>query len=229
MLTNSPEVNSVGGYGGLGIGGGFGGGGILEGIILASLLGRGRGGLFGGDSGDGGCAAEAVILNAITGSERTTVGEGRALNAAICDSEKTNLQQFYAGAIQTSNSTQAIKDQATGFFIANDNRFDALATQGTAQTAAILARINQTEIDQLRDELHETRRGRDRDGIAISIQNSNSQPQAQVQAQFQAQNEFLVRRFNEFDNQINNTKQGIVNLGTMVASGTQSTAATNIK
>lgn len=221
MLQNAPEFNSVGG--GFGGWGGFGGGGILEGIILASLLGR-RDGLLGGGTDVGG----AAILAAIANSKDTTVAEGRALAGAICDSEKTNLQQFYAAAIQASNNTQAIKDQATAFAVVADKRFDDLALAGVTQTAAILARLNQTEIDNLRDQLFNERRRGDNREIEINIQNSNAQSQAQVQAQFQTQNEWLTRKFFEFDNQINNTKQGIINLGTMVASGTQSTAATNI-
>ncbi len=168
------------------------------------------------------------MLAAIANSKDTTVAEGRNLANAICDAEKTNLQQFYAAAIQSANNTQAIKDQATAFAIVNDKRFDDLAAAGVLQTASILAKINQTEIDNLRDQLFGERRRGDSREVEINIANSNAQTQGQVQAQFQAQNSFLERRFNEFDNQINNTKQGIINLGTMVASGTQATSATNI-
>lgn len=219
-LQNASEFNAVGG-------GfcGFGFGGIAPvGLIgLNTLFDRDR---RRGD--DDGCAREAAILAAISNAKDATVAEGRSLASAICDAEKTNLQQFYAAAIQSANNTQAIKDQATAFAIVNDKRFDDLAAAGVAQTAAILAKINQTEIDNLRDQLLETRRGRDNREIEISINNSNAQSQAQVQAQFQAQNDLLFRKFVDLDNQINNTKQGIINLGTMVASGTQSTAATNI-
>jgi len=177
---------------------------------------------------DKGAIAENAILAAIGNSKDTTVAEGRALGAAICEAEKTTLNQSYAAAIQAANNTQAIKDQATAFAIVNDKRFDDLAAAGVTQTATILARLNQTEIDNLRDQLFTERRRGDNREIEINIANSNSQTQAQAQAQFQAQNDFLVRKFNEFDNQINNTKQGIINLGTMVASGTQAAAETNI-
>jgi len=130
---------------------------------------------------------------------------------------------------QAANNTQAIKDQATAFAIVNDKRFDDLAAAGVTQTAAILDKLNQTEIDNLRDQLFTERRRGDNREIDISINNSQNQVQAQVQAQFQNQNEFLAKRFYEFDNQINRTQQGIVNLGTMTASGTQATQSTNIK
>lgn len=145
MLQNSSEFNSVGpGFGGWG--GGFG-----SGFGLFGLLGlRGIGDLDGRDRrgyGDDGCAREAAILAAISNAKDATVAEGRSLGAAICDSEKTNLQQFYAAAIQSANNTQAIKDQATAFAIVNDKRFDDLAAAGVAQTAAIIAKLNQTELD----------------------------------------------------------------------------------
>lgn len=252
MLTNAPELNSVGGYGGLGIGG-FGGGGILEGILLASLLGRGRHGLGGDDCGSGvtsldadGIAAKTALLvnqnadqnallNAISNSKDQTVAEGRALGAAICESEKTNLQQFYAAAIQAGNNTQAIKDQATAFAIVNDKRFDDLAAAGVTQTATILARINQAEVDNLRDQLFETRRVRDAKETEITINNSANAVAQQAQNQFQIQTQRdndLHRRldgvFSSF-NQLNRNTQDIINLGTMNASGNQANQQTQVK
>lgn len=223
-FTGSTELNQMGGIPGGwgGFGGGFGGFGLF------GLLGlRGIGDLD-GRKGDDGCAKETAILAAIGNSKDTTVAEGRALTAAVAANREASAAQAYAAAIQASNNTQAIKDQATAFAIVNDKRFDDLAAAGVAQTAAILAKLNQTEIDNLRDQLFGERRRGDQREVEININNANAQSQAQVQAQFQQQNDFLVRKFNEFDNQINNTKQGIINLGTMVASGTQSTAATNI-
>lgn len=246
---NAPNIIG-GGYGAGGLG--FGSGGIIEGLLLGSLLNRGRGGLFGGEGGsdaslsaDGIAAKTALLVNqnadqnallaAIAGTKDQTVAEGRALGAAICESEKTNLQQFYAAAIQASNNTQAIKDQATAFAIVNDKRFDDLAAAGVTQTATILARINQAEVDNLRDQLLETRRVRDAKETEITINNSANAVAQQTQNQFQIQTQRdndLHRRldgvFNSF-NQLNRTNQDIINLGTMTASGTQATTATNIK
>ena len=223
MLQGALENQNIGGggFGGFG-GGGFGAFGLI-GLLGIDSLGRRRG----GDE-DCDCNKTLAVLAGLANNKDATVAEGRSLAAAVCDSEKTNLQQFYAAAIQSSNNTQSIKDQATAFAIVNDKRFDDLSIQAVNQTAAILARINDVENQGLRDQLLLERRRGDSREVEINIQNSNAQTQAQVQAQFQTQNAWLDKRFVEFDNQINNTKQGIINLGTMVASGTQSTAATNI-
>lgn len=235
MLQNAPEFNSVGGgFGGFG---GFGGGGI-GGLGLVGLVGLNN--LFDRDRGhkDGdarGMIGENALLAAIANAKDTTVAEGRNLANAVCEAEKTNLQQFYAAAIQASNNTQAIKDQATAFAIVNDKRFDDLAAAGTAQTATILARINDAETQNLRDQLFETRRRVDTREQEINIINTNTNVNAQfqAQAQVQAQRDFENQRrfdslFNSF-NQVNRTAQDIINLGTMTASGTQATTATNIK
>jgi len=254
MNTESVNYNphSIGGGDGFG---GLGGGGLLGGILLASLLGRGgRGGLLGGNEGcgtdaslsaDGIAAKTAALVNrnadqnallgAIASAKDTTVAEGRSLAAAICDAEKTNLQQFYAAAIQASNNTQAIKDQATAFAIVNDKRFDDLAAAGVAQTAAVLAKINQTEVDSLRDRLAEAHRHSAHKDVEISINNSanaiQSQAQAQAQVQFQRDAD-LHRRldgvFNSF-NQLNRNTQDVINFGTMAASANQANQQTNVK
>lgn len=168
-LTTTNEFQNAGiGAGGMfpGIGWGSGGGGLLEGIILAGLIG---GDGFGRRRDDGDCcediknnARNLAVLEGLSNNKDATVAEGRNLANAICESEKTNLQQFYAAAIQAANNTQSIKDQATGFAIVNDARFDALERAGVAQTAAIIAKLNQTEIDGLRDQLtlERTRVGR---------------------------------------------------------------------
>lgn len=236
MLQNAPEFNSVGGSGWGGFGGnGFGLFGLLGLLGIGDLNGR-RG------NAEGDCcediknnARNLAVLEAIQNNNNQTVAEGRALAAAICDSEKTNLQQFYAAAIQASNNTQAIKDQATAFAIVNDKRFDDLAAAGVTQTATILARINEVETQNLRDQLAAERRVRDVQEIKIENNNTNTQIQAQLQAQaqLQSQRDFdNIRRFdtlfNSF-NQVNRTAQDIINLGTMTASGTQATNATNIK
>lgn len=229
MLQNSSEFNNVGpgfpGYGGFG---GFGGIGLVG---LIGLLGR-RG--LGGD-GDDNCAREAAILAAISNSKDATVAEGRGLAAAICDSEKTNLQQFYAAAIQSANNTQAIKDQATAFAIVNDKRFDDLAAAGVAQTAAIIAKLNQTELDGLRDQLtlERTRVGRfeakeeiTQLGIAFGnqIQAANSNVVA-VQTQIGQ----LTNVIHALASQLNKTSNDVINFGTMAASGNQATQTTNVK
>lgn len=219
MLQNSSEFNSVGaGYPGVGGFGGFGGIGLVG---LIGLLGR-RG--LGGD-GDDNCAREAAILAAISNSKDATVAEGRGLASAICDSEKTNLQQFYAAAIQASNNTQAIKDQNTAFAIVNDKRFDDLAAAGVAQTAAILAKINQTEIDALRDQLNEQRHhGRSKEIEITMIQNQNQQQQ-----QFQVLNNEFDKRFNALFSQVAKAGQDIIAVGSVLTGTTQTANPVNVK
>lgn len=219
MLQNSSEFNNVGpgfpGYGGFG---GFGGIGLVG---LIGLLGR-RG--LGGD-GDDGCAREAAILAAISGAKDTTVAEGRATLGAICDSEKTNLQQFYAAAIQSANNTTQISNQISASNVVLDKRFDDLAAAGVAQTAAILAKINQTEIDNLRDQLFTERRRGDSREIEISINNSN----AQAQAQFQAQNFEINRKFDALFSQVAKAGQDIISVGSVLTGVSQTANPVNVK
>lgn len=228
-LSSGFESNAIGGMGMGGIGmGGIGGFGLFG---LIGLLNRNNGFLGGGGC-DGDGVGAAAVLAAISNAKDTTVAEGRALASAICESEKTNLQQFYAAAVQAANNTQAIKDQATAQAIVIDNRFDALTLAGVNQTAAILARINQGEMDELRDKLHHERRRADSQDINISIQNSNAQLQAQLQAQqqVQTQRDFdHIRRFDTLFSQVAKAGQDIINVGGLMAGSTQTANPTNIK
>lgn len=201
-----------------GFGAGIGGFGLFG---LIGLLGR-RG--LGGD-GDDNCAREAAVLAAISNAKDATIAEGRNLASAVCESEKTNLQQFYAAAIQAGNNTQAIKDQATAFAIVNDKRFDDLAAAGVAQTAAILAKINQTEIDSLRDQLEQARHhGRSRDVEVTMIQNQNQQQQ-----QFQNLSNDVTRKFDALFSQVAKSSQDIINVGGLIAGATQTANPVNVK
>ncbi len=235
-ISSGFEANSLGGgyAGGLGLGGaGFGGNSGFGAFGLFGLLGIDS--LGGRRRGDDDCGREAVILAAIANSKDTTVAEGRNLADRVADANVTNLQQFYAAAIQNSNLQQEIKDQATAFAIVNDKRFDDLTAQGANQTAAILARINDVENQNLRDQLSEARRhGSNRD-VEISINNSASAVQAQLQAQnqWQTQKDHDNERrfdaiFNSF-NQLNRNTQDVINFGTMAASANQANQQTTIK
>lgn len=204
--------------------GGFGGGGILEAALLFGILGGNGFGNRGNqhdhpnfpfpfphpckdDDNNHPLAILAAIagakdatigegragLAAIANAKDTTVAEARALGAAICDAEKTNLVQFNALAIQNSNNTQSIKDQAT------------------LQHAAILAAVRDTEVNRLRDELSESRRGRDLDVVRIENNNTNTNVQAQFQAQAQAQ---LQRDLDEYRRRFDNREIEINNINT---------------
>jgi hypothetical protein len=236
-LTGNLETNALGGFGGGGIGyGGIGGGSGIGAFGLFGLLGidslgnRGRKDDCGGPG-----VNELATLQAIANAKDTTVAEGRALGLAICESEKTNLQQFYAGAIQASNNTQSIKDQATAFAIVNDKRFDDLSIQAVNQTAAILARINDVENQNLRDQLFESRRRIESKEHELNIINTNTNVnnQFQAQAQVQTQRDFDLHRridgvFGSF-NQLNRNTQDVINFGTMAASANQANQQTTIK
>lgn len=238
MLTNAPEVNSVGGYGGLGIGG-FGGGGILEAAVLFALLGnRGRGGLFGGDGCGSasldadGIAAKVVELQnstntlaAIAALKDHSVGEFRALGAGLFAVNDAVKDGNYAAAIQAERNTNELSTQATAFAV-------AASRQADQNTAAILAKMNADTEQALRDKIIaleiasvEERRRHDDEKVQIINTNNNTN----VLTAIQAVKEDSDRKFAAYVDQLNSTKQGIINLGTMVASGTQSTAATNIK
>lgn len=205
-----------GGFGGFG---GLGNGGILEAAILFGLLGNngfGRGGhdhpnfpfpnpckddndnplaILAAIAGakDATIGEGRAILAGLANNKDTTVAEARALGAAICDSEKTNLQQFYAQAIQAANNTQSIKDQSSN------------------ETALILARINESDTQRLRDELFESRRGLDRRDLEIRIENNNTAVAAQFQQQQQLQ---LQRDLDEHRRRYDNREIEINNINT---------------
>ncbi len=222
---------------GFGFGGGFGGGGIFEGIILAALLGRNRGGLFGGDGGSpdldaSGVAAKVVELQnstntlaAIAALKDCNVGEFRGVNAGIFAVNDAVKDGNYAAAIQAERNTNELSTQATAFAV-------AASREAGANTAAILAKINSDNEQTLRDRIIalelaavEERRRHDDEKTTIINTNNNTN----VLTALQIQRDENTRLFNALFEQTNVTKQGIINLGTMVASGTQSTAATNIK
>lgn len=229
MLANQNEYNSVGG--------GYGGWGGFGGIAPIGLIGLNR--LF--DNRDGrrdGCGdgnsnvKNLAILQAISNAKDTTVAEGRAVTAAVAANREASAAQAYAAAIQASNNTQAIKDQATAFAIVADKRFDDLAAAGVAQTASILARINEVETQGLRDQLFLERRGRDLDTIRIENNNVNTQIQGQIQAQAQAQvqRDFdNIRRFDALFSQVAKSSQDIINVGGLVAGNSQTANPVNVK
>jgi hypothetical protein len=239
-MINTGGNELVGGAGGLGFGGFGGGGGIIEGLILGAILNRGRGGLFGGEGGDASLSADgiasktALLVN--QNADQNAILAGIAnVKDNICDSEKTTLQQFYASAIQASNLAQSIKDQNTAFAIVADKRFDDLTLQSSQQTTAILSKIDQVENQSLRDQLFLERRRGDFKEHELNIVNTNTNVNNQFQQQQQRQDQRDFEHNRKFDalfnafNQVNRTAQDIVNLGTMNASGTQATSATNIK
>lgn len=244
MLQNSSEFNSVGpGLGGFG--GGFGG---IAPFGLFGLLGLGnRGGLFGGEDGHRGgggdsCAREAALLAAIGNAKDVSVAESRALGAAICDAEKTNLQQFYAGAIQAANNTNQLQNQAQAIAALTDSKLDAISVKTDMQSCEILrainadgdatrALINANTIAALRDEIECGRRRLDARDLEINITNTNTniQAQLQAQAQIQTQRDFdHQRRFDALFSQVAKSSQDIINVGGILAGVSQAANPTNV-
>lgn len=244
MSIGNFDANSVGGWGASGMGAGnfgnFGGG--IGAFGLFGLLGIDSLGNRKHDDGDG-CGKQAAllaaiantkdaavaegrgVLAAIVNAKDTTVAEGRALTAAVAANREASAAQAYAAAIQAANNTQAIQNQASAIAVVNDKRFDDLALAGVQQTAAILARINQSEVDALRDQLHNERRRGDSKDIEITmIQNQN-----QLQAQAQVQNFDIHRKFDALFNQQAKSGQDIIAVGSLLAGTTQTANPVNVK
>jgi hypothetical protein len=234
-LSSGFESNAIGGMGGYGIGGGFGGGGIIEGLLLGTLLNRGgRGGLFGGNDGNGDSALEAdgiaaktallvnqsqdqnALLLALAAGKDATIGEGRALQAAICATDAAVKDGNYAAAIQAERNTNEILRQQTAFAVAASRENDV-------NTAAILARINQSQVDELRDRIERERDERRSKETELIINNTNTNTnsnfQVQAQAQLQAQLDELRRSRDSREIEINN-----INTNTQVQSQLQAQA-----
>ena len=217
----------AGGFGGFG--GGFGLGGIAPiGLVgINNLFDRDRG----HDHGGHGCKSRdndgvehpLAILAAIAGNKDQIVAEGRATAAAFAVTNDNVKDAQFALALQSERNTAQLSAQAQAFAIAATAQFNEVKEAGVAQTAAILARINEQEVNSLRDQLHETRRGRDLDSIRIENNNTNTnvnaQFQAQAQAQLQAQLDEHRRRWDARENEIN-----IVNTNTNVNAQAQAQA-----
>jgi hypothetical protein len=214
---NAPNI--IGGAGGLG---GFGEGGLLTGIILASLLGKNGNGLFGGNGGSNGdldadaIAARVVSLQSsanILAAVEDAKNSGSLNALAITDAVKDGN---YNAAIQSERNTNEILRQQTAFAVAATRENDV-------NTAAIIARINQNEVDMLKERLErerDDRRNRDTELIINNTNtNTNSLFQSQTQAQLQAQLDESRRRFDHRENEIN-----IVNTNTNINAQAQAQA-----
>ena len=246
-LTNSSEFQTIGmpgmGYGGLG---GFGGGGLLEGIILASLL-RGRGGLMGdGSNGDldaDGIAAKVVQLQSTANisGEVQTLGNEIANSFAIqnlatqaqFNQTNTNIAQAASAASLASKDAQI---DALRTANALQTNIEALSTKTDAQYAATLtaiandgqatrALITQAEIAGLRDQLFAERRRADAREVEISINNSNQQTQNQLQSQTGVLGTIL----SGLGDQIAKNTNSVVAVGSTLLGTAQSANPVNIK
>lgn len=233
-------------------GGGFGGmNGILGIAALGLIFGRGgRGGLFGGDGGDcGGGGAETrlqsnadtlALLNAIGQSkDATTSGFSNTalalsqgfsnvrdsiqastflLNKELCDVNQNVSSQ----GCQTREAVQNDGDKTRALLVARFQQEDA--TRIAEQNARIVALETQCHHDRHHAETQ------------LSISNTNTavaqQQQQQRQDNEDRRHRELLSAFvaigNTIQSQRNRSEQDIINLGTMLASGTQTPTTTQI-
>jgi hypothetical protein len=208
------------------------------------LLGRRGGGLFGGDGESASLQADGIaaktallidqnadqnaLLGAIASLKDVNVGEFRGIGAGICGLNAAIKDGNYAAAIQAERNTNELSTQATAFAV-------AASREAGTNTAAILATIASNKEQDLRDRIIalelrqvEERRRHDDEKIQIINTNNNVNTLTAIQSVKEDADRKFLTLFGSF-NQINRTAQDIINLGTMTASGTQATAATNIK
>ncbi len=177
-------------------------------------------------------ATKDALTSRIESTKDKVTDEARGLAKDICDMEKSNLQQFYAQAIQAERNTAEIKNQAQAFQIANDRKFEELSREGDRNTALILAKINQDTIDELREKLELSRRRVEAKEQEINITNTNTniQQQMQQQQQQQLQNKYeLDRKFDVLFSQVAKSSQDIINVGGLMAGVAQAANPVNVK
>ena len=185
-------------------------------IILLALLGRGRGGLLGGDGGDCGPIAggvspgQAALLQTIletVGATRAAVPQA-ALETQIATANGLSAlalasQQGFANVKDTVQNTSGLQLGATAgvkdavqnaFAILNQNILDqgCKGREATAaSTTAILQKIDQNTIDDLRHDRDRFERQVEvnslRSQVEVNQTVNTTQAQAQQQGQFQFQ------------------------------------------
>lgn len=160
----------------------------------------------------------------------------RALDNQICGINQNLSNLNYAQTLQGMQNTQSIKDQATANqIVAAEN---ACAIKGLVQAEAdntrslvhaetdrVIALINATETQNLRDRILELTRHGDRRETEINITNTATATQAQLQVQGQQQQQQFANFANLVSDQLARQANSIVNLGTMTASGQTNSAA----
>jgi hypothetical protein len=252
MATFQSDSIGGGGFGGNLFGGGNGG--IIEGLLLGTLLGnRNGGGFLGGNNGGSGDLDAAGIAAKVVELQNSSNLREQVANLGNDVSNSFNLQnlgiqaQFnqvdQAIAASTLTTALALKDaEINALKTANllQTNIETLSTKNDAQFSATLqainadgdatrALINANTMADLRDQLALERRRSDAREVEINITNSNAQSQNQLQAQLQNQNAFFASVISPLVEQVNSTRQGVINLGTMTGSATQASNSTNIR
>lgn len=224
-------------------------------IILLALLGRGRGGgLFGGDDCGGGAGAAALLQSLMEGQSdlraqvpTTALETQTALQNAIAQLA-LGTQQGFANTKDSIQNGIAFLDRD----IQNVNQNvsaqgcqtrEAVQNDGDKTRALLVARFQQedaTRIAELNAEVIELRSRGDHDRrhaeSNLIIQNTNTavanqQQQQQIRDEDKRHHELLaalVAIGNSVQVQRNRSEQDIINLGTMLASGTQTPTTTQV-
>ena len=234
--TNMAEVMTPGmimGMGGNGGDGLFGGGGgLIGGLILGSLLRQGNGGLFGGNEGAGAAAAlrsppEQAAANMSLMQAIGMVDKSVAVNAASF--EASQATQSLGLTTQFNNQTAALSAQLMALNTeVMENRYELsrdISNDGEKTRALITAQYEAALNRQLSDANAEIIALRNRSALdsaanGITLTNTNNINQMQQQSQQQAQYAQLAHLIYGLGQNITN---GAINVG----SGTLTANPTN--
>ncbi len=215
--------DSAGGIGALlaAQGGGMGGGGMWPILLLALLGGRGRG-LFGGGDEGGGLAGEFLMskLGTIEGSIPLAAAN---VSREICESTGTIVGQLNQATLATLAAVTNAKDATQAGTTAVLSAICGLGSKIDANQIADLQRQLAVAQSNAAEERH-TARTRE-----VEVNVSQNVSQAQQQAQLQTQIGALLSQFAALHTVVQRGQQDIVNLGTMVASGVQTSTNTAVR
>lgn len=227
-------------------------------IILLALLGRGgKGGAFGGDGccDGGGDAINQLTLNQVLSKLGTLEGQvpntaletQNAIQAAL-SSLALGTQQGFAGVKDSVQASLLALSQAAAGINQNVSAQgcqtrERVDSDGDKTRALLVARFGQedaTKIAELNAEVQalKSREHHDRhhSETTLSISNNNNaianqQQQQQIRDDDRRHHELMNALFvvgNQVVSQRNRSEQDIINLGTMLASGTQTPTTTNV-
>ena len=162
-------------------------------------------------------------------------GQFTSLGNRLCESEKSSLTAAFQATIQGMQNTQAIQGQAAANqIVAAEN---ACAIKGLIQAEAdntrslvhsetdrVIALLNATETQNLRDRILELTRHSDNREAQITITNTATATANQFQQQQQAQTQFLANALNVLGDQIARQTNQLINVGSGTVSGAAQTA-----
>jgi len=215
-MTQQVDLNSLGGGGGFGLIGGNGGdGGLLGGLLVGALLGRGNG-LFGGNDGHNNAlpeiAVHTAILQGVNDISSAVPTAALQVQNAILTQTNDLTNQNYQGTLASLAAAANVKDAVQGGTLANltatgavkeavQGSLIASLAAGTANTNAILAAVQGVKDQGTMFRIADLERqlgvaqvlARDEgfhrrmDGVEVNVAQTVNQNQVQAQAQAQAQ------------------------------------------